>query len=66
MELNSEYQNIGNVTYLWTSTPQTTGHFVDEEFTFCVAAGFDKDHQETGTTFAQKIEGFPIRCVMDK
>jgi len=64
-EMNSEYQNLGRGTYLWASTELSAGGFTMGAVE-AAAAGFDYLNQSTGSTWASKIEGFPIRCVMDK
>jgi len=64
-EMNSEYMNMGNVSYLWGSTELTADGFT-EGATFTSAAGINNTLQEAGVTYALKLEGFPIRCVMDK
>jgi len=64
-EMNSEYMNMGIVTYLWASTEHTAGGFT-EGAVEAAAAVFSNNYQSAGVTWVLKLEGLPIRCVMDK
>jgi uncharacterized protein (TIGR02145 family) len=52
-ELDGTFQSLGYTTYIWSST----------EF-YALALGNNENN--IGSTFADRSEGFSVRCVMDK
>lgn len=64
-EMNGQYQNMGQGTYLWTSTEHLLDNFTTGA-SEAAEAGFGSDGQGTGFIWSLKEEGSSIRCMMDK